>query len=172
MSSDSFSIEVGDRSSTEHPKLPIVIILDRLRSVHNVGNILRLADAVNATEVACCGYTACPPHPKLAKASMGAEDIVDTIHFDTAVEAVCHYKAKGFKVFGVDTISEADVIWEFKVDGPIAIVLGNEALGIQEETLNGCDGFIKLPAYGLKNSINVSNCAAVVLFDLAKQFIT
>ena len=119
-----------------------------------------------------CGYTACPPHPKLAKASMGAEDIVDTIHFDTAVEAVCHYKAKGFKVFGVDTISEADVIWEFKVDGPIAIVLGNEALGIQEETLNGCDGFIKLPAYGLKNSINVSNCAAVVLFDLAKQFIT
>lgn len=171
MSSDIFSLELGDRTSTEHPKLPIVIILDRLRSVHNVGNILRLADAVNAKEVACCGYTACPPHPKLAKAAMGAEDIVNTVHFETAVKAVTHYKQNGYKVFGVDTISEADVFWEFKADGPIAIVLGNEALGVQEETLKVCDGYIKLPAYGLKNSINVSNCAAVVLFDLARQFI-
>lgn len=159
----------GDKDSTDHPKLPIVIILDRLRSVHNVGNILRLADAVNAKEVACCGYTAIPPHPKLAKASMGAEEIVKTIHFDEACDAVSYYKSLGYKAVAVETVESAELVWDFKFDSPTVIVLGNEALGIQEQTLETCDSFVKLPAYGLKNSINVSNCAAIVLFEAAKQ---
>lgn len=159
----------GDKSTTIHPKLPIVIILDRLRSVHNVGNILRLADAVNAMEVACCGYTACPPHPKLAKASMGAEDIVKTRHFDHAVDAIDYYSKEGYRSVAVETVEAAEIIWDYQFSQPTAIILGNEALGVQEETLRQCDDFIKLPAYGLKNSINVSNCAAVTLFEAAKQ---
>ena len=166
---DEITVIHGDKTSTGHSKLPLVLILDRLRSVHNVGNILRLADAVNAEEVACCGYTATPPHPKLAKASMGAENIVKTIHFDKASEAVIHYKSKGYKAIAAETVEQAELVWDFKVDGPIALVLGNEALGVQEETLEVCDSFVKLPAFGLKNSINVSNCAAVVLFEIAKQ---
>ena len=159
----------GDRSSTDHAKLPIVIILDRLRSVHNVGNILRLADAVNAELVACCGYTACPPHPKLSKAAMGAEDIVNTAHYETAREAVLDFKDRGYKIYAVETVEQAEVLWDSQFEGSIALVLGNEALGIQEETLEICDYFLKLPAYGLKNSINVSNCAAVSLFEVARQ---
>ncbi|MCH2207508.1 MAG: hypothetical protein MK132_16750 [Lentisphaerales bacterium] len=166
---ENINVIQGDKSSTDHPKIPVVIILDRLRSVHNVGNILRLADAVNAEEVACCGYTACPPHPKLVKAAMGTEDIVQTRHFDHASEAVDYYLNKGYRSVAVETVESAKVIWDYKFNQPTAIILGNEALGIQQETLNKCTDFIKLPAYGLKNSINVSNCAAVALFEAAKQ---
>jgi 23S rRNA (guanosine2251-2'-O)-methyltransferase len=163
------TVVTGDRSESPHTKTPLVIILDRLRSAHNVGNILRLADAINAIEVACCGYTACPPHPKLSKAAMGAEEIVSTRHFETAVAAINNYHELGYKVIAVETVAEAQSIWEYDFTGPTAIVLGNEALGVQQETLEVCDAYIQLPAFGLKNSINVSNCAAVVLFKAAEQ---
>ena len=166
---ENITVIKGDRDKSDHPTIPIVIILDRLRSVHNVGNILRLTDAVNAEEVACCGYTACPPHPKLAKAAMGAENIVKTRHFEQAIDAVKEYQSRNYKVIAVETASAADSIWDYQFKEPTAIVLGNEALGIQEETLAACDQFIKLPAFGLKNSINVSNCAAIVLYKAAEQ---
>ena len=167
--SEKVNVIQGDKLSTDHPNIPIIIILDRLRSVHNVGNILRLADAVNAEEVICCGYTACPPHPKLTKAAMGAEDIVKTQHFEHAVDAVKFFKDKGYETVAIETVESAEVFWDCDLSRPTAIILGNEALGIQEETLEACDSFIKLPAFGLKNSINVSNCAAVVLFEAARQ---
>ncbi|NQZ57622.1 MAG: hypothetical protein HRT88_09190 [Lentisphaeraceae bacterium] len=81
------NVILGDRQNSEHPITPVVIILDRLRSVHNVGNILRLADAINAELVVCGGYTACPPHPKLAKSAMGTEELAPTKHAEQAADA-------------------------------------------------------------------------------------
>jgi 23S rRNA (guanosine2251-2'-O)-methyltransferase len=161
----------GDKPFTEHKKIPVVIILDRLRSVHNVGNILRLADAVNAEKVVCAGYTACPPHPKLSKSAMGAEEIVETEHFDQAADAAVKYKKDGYEIIAVETVAKSENLWDAEFNSPIALIFGNEALGIQEETLNVCDRFISLPSFGLKNSINVSNCASVILYKAAEYYI-
>ena len=160
----------GDRASTPFEKIPVVVVLDRLRSAHNVGNILRLADAIHAEKVICGGYTACPPHQKLTKASMGTEEIVETEHFEHAAEAAREYKSRGYEVVGVDTVEGSESIWEIKFKKPLMLIFGNEALGIQEETLKECHRFVSLPSFGLKNSINVSNCASVVLYKAAEQF--
>ena len=165
---DEIKVVEGDRQEHRHEQSPIIIILDRLRSTHNVGNILRLADAINARKVVCGGYTACPPHAKLAKTAMGTEDIVATQHFEHAAEAAKHYKSEGYEIIGVETVDGADSVWDSSFEGPSAFIFGNEALGIQEETLKYCDRFVCLPSFGLKNSINVSNCAAVVLYKAAE----
>ncbi|MDD7983776.1 RNA methyltransferase [Lentisphaera marina] len=163
------TITTGDRETAASEKVEIIVVLDRLRSAHNVGNIFRLADASHIEAIYTCGYTASPPHPKLEKTAMGTDQFVHCRHFDHAVDAVEDLKANGFRVYGVDTIETAIDIHEAKFTGKCAFVFGNEALGIQEETLAACDDFIRLSAHGLKNSINVSNCAAVVLFQAAHQ---
>jgi 23S rRNA (guanosine2251-2'-O)-methyltransferase len=163
------TIITGDRESEASDKIEVIVVLDRLRSAHNVGNIFRLADASNIEAVYTCGYTASPPHPKLEKTAMGTDQFVNCQHFDQAVDAVKDLKANGFRVYAVDTIESAVDIHEAKFTGKCAFVFGNEALGIQQETLDACDGFVRLSAHGLKNSINVSNCAAVVLFQAAHQ---
>lgn len=160
----------GDKSSSNAEKSPLVIILDRLRSTHNVGNILRLADAVNARKVICGGYTACPPHPKLSKSAMGAEEIVDTEHAGQAAEAAEMIKNDGYEIVGVETVESAISVWDFQFKEKTCFIFGNEALGLQDETLKKCDRFISLPSFGLKNSINVANCASVVMYRYAEQF--
>lgn len=163
------NVITGDRDSPQGNKSPLIIILDRLRSTHNVGNILRLADAVNATEVICGGYTACPPHPKLSKSAMGAEDIVQTRHVEHAAIAAAELKEQGYEIIGVETVDTAESVWNIKFNKNTCLILGNEALGLQEETIKVCDRFVSLPAFGLKNSINVANCASVVMYRYAEQ---
>lgn len=160
----------GDRSFSPSNKSSLVIILDRLRSTHNVGNILRLTDAVNARQVFCGGYSACPPHQKLSKSAMGAEQIVDTKHVDKAAEAAIAMKKEGYEIVGVETVENAELIWNFQFKEKTCLIFGNEALGLQNETLKECNRFVSLPVFGLKNSINVSNCASVVMYRYAEQF--
>jgi 23S rRNA (guanosine2251-2'-O)-methyltransferase len=162
-------IDLGDRASSPHPKIPLIIILDRLRSAHNVGNIFRLADAAHIEKVVTCGYTATPPHPKLEKTAMGSDKIVDFEHFADSLTAVTELKSRGYEIIAVETMANAELIHDATFTGKTALIVGNEALGIQEETLAACDRYIRLPAYGLKNSINVANCASVVLFQAAHQ---
>jgi 23S rRNA (guanosine2251-2'-O)-methyltransferase len=160
----------GDKPGTKHSKIPVIIILDRLRSVHNVGNILRLADAINAEKVICAGYTACPPHPKLSKSAMGAEEIVATEHCEQAADAAKTLKEQGYQIIAVETVADSENIWDVSFTKASVLIFGNEALGIQEKTLEVCDRFISLPTFGLKNSINVSNCASVVLYKAAEYY--
>ena len=163
------NVITGDRDSPLRGKSNLIVVLDRLRSTHNVGNILRLADAVNATEVICGGYTACPPHPKLSKSAMGAEDIVSTRHVENACEAAKELKAKGYEIVGIETAESSESVWDIEFPDKTCLILGNEALGLQEETINICDRFVSLPSFGLKNSINVANCASVVMYKYAEQ---
>ena len=143
----------------------ISIILDRLRSAHNTGNIFRIADAVGADEIIACGYTPAPPHPKLAKTAMGADRTVTCRHFETSLEAVMALKEEGYaQVLAVETSDDGVFAWEKEYKFPLALIFGNEALGINEETLKACDGVINLPMVGFKESINVGNCAAAVLY--------
>ncbi|MCP4180663.1 MAG: RNA methyltransferase [bacterium] len=145
----------------------ITIILDRLRSAYNTGNIFRIAEAVNAHEIITCGYTPTPPHPKLAKTAMNADNLVSCRHFDTSLEAVKALKMEGYKmILAVETTEDAICAWEKDYEYPLAIVLGNEALGVDINTLNECDGAVNLPMFGNKKSINVGNCAAAVLYAI------
>ena len=151
------------------PRPEIHIVLDRLRSAHNVGNIFRLADAVGAKEVVCCGYTAAPPHPKLLKTAMGADKTVPFRSFSTAADALRELKAEGCKAVAVETLETACDAWKFDYPEKIALVLGNEALGISPDALELCDAAVSLPMFGTKVSINVGNCAAVVLYMIVAK---
>ena len=160
-------------ADTERIVMPlpkIHVVLDRLRSAHNVGNIFRLADAVGAVEVVCCGYTAAPPHPKLEKTAMGTDKTVPFRWFPDGVTALNQLKSEGCLCVAVDTVENAEDAWDFQVpEQDIALVFGNEALGISEEALSACEKFIQLPMFGGKSSINVGNCAAVVLYLLVRN---
>ncbi len=151
---------------TEFVKPPrTVIVLDRLRSAHNTGNIFRIADAVGAAEIIACGYTPAPPHPKLEKTAMGSDKMVPCRTFPTSLEAVRQLRAEGFKqILAVEPGEES--AWEHDYEFPLALVFGNEALGIAEETIAECDGTVSLPMLGEKASINVGNCAAVVMYSV------
>jgi 23S rRNA (guanosine2251-2'-O)-methyltransferase len=151
--------------------LPLVLILDRLRSAHNVGNIFRLAEATRVERILACGYTPVPPHPKLAKTARGCDLTIPCEVFPDAVSAIRSVKDQGYTVYAVETAASAEYYWRCQLKFPSALVLGNEALGIDEEALLLCDQFICLPALGGKNSINVGNCAAVVLFEALRQWL-
>ncbi len=165
------TVVTGDKDTKEYsPCHPIAFILDRLRSAHNVGNIFRIAELVRINEVITCGYTATPPHHKLEKTARGCEQIVPFRHFETAVEAVAVLKEEGYTVIAVETVEDAPLYWEHKIKEKTAFILGNEALGVSDEALKLCDGFIRLPVFGFKNSLNVGNCASVIAYETARQF--
>jgi len=143
----------------------LTLILDRMRSAFNVGNILRIAEACGATEIVGCGYTPLPPHPKLAKTAMGAEQLVRCRHAENSLEAVEMVREEGCRqVLAVDSLPGSRFAWEFDYQFPLALVLGNEALGILPETVAVCDGVISLPMFGSKASINVGNAAAATVY--------
>ncbi len=145
----------------------ITIVLDRLRSAHNTGNIFRIADAVGANEIIACGYTPSPPHPKLAKTAMGSDRTVLCRTSATSIDAVDMLREEWCKqILAVETTDNAVNAWEFEYQFPLVLIFGNEALGIEPETIKKCDGVIALPMVGFKESINVGNCAAAVLYAI------
>ena len=147
----------------------ITVVLDNLRSAHNTGNIFRIAEALSVSEILCCGYTPAPPHPKLAKTAMGTDAMVPFRVFPTAADAVRSLHAEGVTVLAVDTVPGAADACGFHYPFPLALIFGNEALGISPEALSEADGAVSLPMLGRKASINVGNCAAVVLYAVRRQ---
>ena len=150
-------------------RLPVMLVLDNLRSAYNVGNLFRVAEATCAAGICACGYTAFPPHIKLEKTARGCDALVPCRHYATSAEAIAELKSLGYAVYGVETVEGAPMYWEAQYSFPAAFVLGNEALGVSDEALALCDGFVSLPACGVKNSINVGNCGAVILFDCIRR---
>ena len=130
----------------------VTIVLDRLRSAYNTGNIFRLADAVGAKEIICCGYTPTPPHPKLAKTAMGAEAMVASRHCNTSLEAVEMLRGEGIaEILAVENSPASVHAWDYPYKFPLALILGNEALGIHPDTIAACDRTVSLPMFGQKN---------------------
>ena len=143
----------------------VTLVLDNLRSAYNVGNIFRLAEALQC-EVIACGATPAPPHPVLAKTAMGTDRMVRCRIAPDAAEAVALLRAEGCgKVLAVECTPESVEAWQYEEYlMPLALVLGNEAHGIAPEVLASCDGAVSLPMFGKKSSINVGNAAAAVLY--------
>lgn len=162
------------KSQKEDVLKEITIVLDRLRSAHNTGNIFRIAEATGAKEIIACGYTPAPPHPKLAKTAMGTDTMVACRQMPDSATAVRTLRQEGCKmILCADALEGSTPAWEKEYEFPLAIVFGNEALGILPETLELCDGVVSLPMLGQKASINVGNAAAAILYAvLAKNKIT
>ncbi len=144
--------------------MKLCLILDRLRSAHNTGNIFRIAEALGA-EIVACGYTPAPPHPKLAKTAMGTDLTVPCRTMPDAVSAIRMLRNEGYRmILAAEPGPESVFAWEKNYEFPLAVVFGNEALGVSPEALAEVDGLIGLPMLGRKASINVGNAAAAILY--------
>lgn len=155
----------------ERAKHPVVIVLDNVRSAHNVGNILRLAEAAQVESVRLCGMTPRPPHPKIMKTAMGAAEYVDVGDADAStLQTVLDLKAKGYDVYGVETTETAITLWDAPISSnPVAFVFGNELIGVDIEVLDECKNIISLPTFGNKNSLNIATCVGIVAWDYLRR---
>ena len=150
-------------------KLPIIIVLDNIRSLSNVGAFFRTADAFRIGELFLCGITACPPHREIHKTALGADETVKWRYFDTTEAACRQLKAEGYQIFAVEQVEDSVSLQSFEFEPHTAYILGNEVEGVSEEALPYCDGAIELPQAGTKHSINVSVCAGIVRWKLFEQ---
>ena len=157
-------------SSEKGKKPAITLILDRLRSAHNVGNIFRIAEAVGVREIIACGYTPAPPHPKLVKTAMGTELLTPCRTFPDAASAIAQLRSEGVAmVLAAEPAGAEDFAWRRSYRFPLALILGNEALGVSPEALAAADGVVGLPMAGSKASINVGNAAAAILYAIVAR---
>ena len=145
-------------------KLPIIIVLDNIRSLSNVGAFFRTADAFRIRELLLCGITACPPHREIHKTALGADETVKWRYFESTEAACQALKAEGYKIFAVEQVEGSVPLQNFNFEPNTAYILGNEVEGVSEEALPYCDGAIELPQEGTKHSLNVSVCAGIVMW--------
>ena len=164
----------------EADKLPLVVVLDNVRSQHNVGAVFRTADAMRIERVVLCGICCCPPNAEIHKTALGAEESVAWTYYKETLDAVEDLKKAGYTVYAVeqahDSVTLEEVAREmengqWKMDnGPkIAVVLGHEVFGVQQSVIDHCTQCIEIPQYGTKHSMNVSVTAGIVIYRLASS---
>lgn len=156
----------------ESEKMPLVVVLDDVRSMYNVGSVFRTSDAFRVAAIHLCGITAQPPHAEIHKTALGAEDSVDWEYFPSAKESVRALQEQGFKVFAVEQAEGSTMLQNLSLGndkGKYAIVMGNEVKGVNQEVVDMCDGCIEIPQFGTKHSLNVSTTAGIVIWEFAKK---
>jgi tRNA G18 (ribose-2'-O)-methylase SpoU len=160
---------VGDFRSSA--KTPLVLVLDNVRSMHNVGSVFRTADAFLVEAIYLCGYTPRPPHRDINKTALGATETVAWHYCPSTGEALEQLKSNGYEVWAVEQVQDSIALQElsFTQEEKIALVFGNEAEGVQEEVLSLCSGSIEIPQMGMKHSLNISVAVGVVLWELCRE---
>ena len=154
-------------------KLPLIVVLDDVRSMHTVGSVLRTADAFRVEAVFMCGITSTPPSAEIHKTALGAEDSVTWCYFRTALEAVNQLHIDGYKVFSVEQVEHSTKLQCFEVepDCRYAVIFGNEVKGVHQEVVDASDNCLEIPQLGTKHSMNVSVTAGIVIYKFAEQLI-
>lgn len=152
-------------------KLRLVVVLDNVRSLHNVGSVFRTGDAFRVERIMLCGITATPPSAEIHKTALGAEDVVEWQYFASTMDAVAALRSEGFKVFAIEQCEGSVALQDFVAEQGIryAVVLGNEVKGVQQEVVDVSDGAIEIPQFGTKHSLNVSVTAGMVIWEFAKK---
>lgn len=150
-------------------KLPLVVVLDHVRSLYNVGSVFRSSDAFRVESICLCGITATPPHAEIHKTALGAEDTVDWKYYARTQDAIRDLKSAGWEVWAVEQVEGSVMLQDFEPEKgkKYAIVLGNEVKGVQQEVVDQCDGCIEIPQFGTKHSLNVSVTAGILIWDFA-----
>ena len=154
-------------------KLPLIVVLDDVRSMHNVGSVFRTGDAFRIEAVYLCGITSTPPMAEIHKTALGAEDSVTWKYFDTALEAVETLKAEGYEVYSVEQAHGSTMLQNFTPinNKKYAVVLGNEVKGVHQEVIDASDGCLEIPQFGTKHSMNVSVTGGIIIWHFAKNII-
>ena len=155
----------------EADKLPLVVVLDNVRSQHNVGAVFRTADAMRIERVVLCGICCCPPNQELHKTALGAEESVNWSYYQDTIEAVKALQAEGYTVYAVEQARDSMTLEEAAKEvqrTKVAVVLGHEVFGVQQEVVDLCTQCIEIPQYGTKHSMNVSVTAGIVMYRLSE----
>lgn len=166
-----------DRVSEEEfrgqEKFPIVVVLDNIRSLSNIGSVFRTSDAFNVEKIYLCGITATPPHREIHKTAIGATNSVEWEHVEDTTELVKRLKQNGYKVCSVEQTEDTVLLQDVsKLEGDkFALVMGNEVDGVDQNVVDLSDHVIEVPQFGTKHSLNVSVCTGVVLWEFAKRYI-
>lgn len=155
------------------PKVPLVAVLDNVRSQHNIGAVFRTADAFRLQGIYLCGICCCPPNDEIHKTALGAENTVEWVYMEDTLEAVRRLKEQGYRVYAVEQAQDSVTLEDLRLtttdQRPIAVIFGHEVFGVKQEVVDACDGCIEIPQYGTKHSLNVSVTAGIVLYELSRQ---
>ena len=151
-------------------KLPLIVVLDDVRSMHNVGSVFRTGDAFRIEAVYLCGITSTPPMTEIHKTALGAEDSVKWLYFKNALEAVESLKTEGYEVYSVEQAHGSTMLQDFIPikDKKYAVILGNEVKGVHQEVIDASDGCLEIPQFGTKHSMNVSVTAGIIIWHFAQ----
>jgi tRNA G18 (ribose-2'-O)-methylase SpoU len=169
--------ELGRKSVADFKmanKKPIVVVMDNIRSMHNVGSVFRTSDGFLIDGICLCGFTPQPPHRDIHKTALGSTETVDWVYYENTVNAVHDLKAKGFKVFAIEQTEGSISLEKFKqihpeaIAHPLAFIFGNEVDGVDQNVIASCDGVIEIPQWGMKHSLNISVAAAIVLWEFVR----
>ncbi len=163
--------ELGRLSTEEFrgaEKFPFVLVLDNIRSMNNIGSMFRTADAFRIEEILLCGITACPPHREIQRSALDATESVTWRYFEHSREAVEYLRSQGYSIYAVEQAEPRIFLNEMQVipGQRIALIMGNEVHGVDDELLDLADGCIEIPQYGTKHSFNVAVSAGIVLWEL------
>ena len=155
----------------EADKFPLVVVLDHVRSLYNVGSVFRTCDAFRISCVCLCGITATPPHPEIHKTALGAEDSVPWKYFERTEEAVEWLHSEGYSVMAIEQCEGSTMMQDFHLEDGVryALIFGNEVKGVQQEVVNMCDGCLEIPQYGMKHSMNVSVTVGIAIWSIVVQ---
>jgi len=151
-------------------KIPVIAVLENIRSAYNVGSVFRTADAFLLQAIYIIGYTATPPHKEIKKTALGAEETVSWKYFKTAAAAIEDLKNNGYTIYAIEQAQGSIQLHRMKVNegNKIAVVFGNEVSGVEEDTIAACQGCIEIPQLGMKHSLNIATAAGVVLWELVR----
>jgi len=182
-------LEMGRLSTEEFKvaeKMPLVIVLDNIRSLNNIGSVFRTSDAFRVESIYLCGISATPPSPEIHKTALGAEDTVDWQYFEDTHEAVRELQARGYKVMAIEQCQGSTMLDTFEpypssltpdplpiTPAPLpgyGVVMGNEVKGVQQTVVDMCDGCLEIPQFGTKHSLNVSVTTGLVIWDFFKSY--
>jgi len=167
--------ELGRKSVTdfkEAQKTPIIIILDDIRSLHNIGSVFRTADAFLIEKIYLCGITAVPPNKEIHKTALGATETVDWEYEKNVTDVIIKLKAEQISVFAIEQVQDSVFLQDLEIetDKKYALVFGNEVYGVSQHAIELCDGSIEIPQLGTKHSLNISVSAGIVVWDIFKKF--
>ncbi len=165
-----------NRISTEEfkkaEKLPLIVVLDNVRSLYNVGSVFRTSDAFRLEGICLCGITARPPHIEIHKTALGAEDSVMWRYYESTLDCVHNLQQEGFTVLSIEQCEGSTLLPNLQIDSAkrYAVVMGNEVKGVQQEVVDNSDGCIEIPQFGTKHSMNVSVTAGIIIWEFARQW--
>lgn len=154
----------------EAEKLPLIVVLDDVRSLYNVGSVFRSCDAFRVEAVYLCGITATPPNAEIHKTALGGEDAVDWIYFQNTEEAVQKLHDDGYFVYSIEQVEHSTKLQTLQLDDDkkYAVIFGNEVKGVKQNIVDAGDGCLEIPQFGTKHSLNVSVTAGIVVWEFAK----